>query len=197
MSFLPSSVSCFCFSLCYILSLCHAYLTRLRNKENKSRIPDKTICFHVVCSSDCVLELICCEATWCFCSSSLFKAPRLKLLRLLCSRWAVGLSGSKVSWRIESCGVVLPWQSLTEPLSFLFPSVAPLSSFCYTDRPIDCLPARPSVCLSDGEEFRSVSVQIPVKQAKQMLQKEVNLIKVADSPPACSASPPWCHIRVS
>lgn len=61
---------------------------------------------------------------------------------------------------------------------FPLPDLCPLS----VRRQIDCLPACTSLCLSDTEEFRSVSVQIPVKQAKQM-QKKVNLITLADSPP--------------
>lgn len=61
-----------------------------------------------------------------------------------------------------------------------------LTSFtlCQSDRSIDRLPACMSVCMSDREEFRSVSVLIPVKLAQQILQKKINLITSADSPPA-------------
>lgn len=66
-------------------------------------------------------------------------------------------------------------------------------------RLINCLPVSMSICLTDSGKFRSVSVQISVKQAKQMLQKKVNLITRADSPLLAFLCPfclPLCHIRV-
>lgn len=114
-------------------------------------------------SSVCITSWICSVETW------------LQLFLAVFLQAPVQTISRAFRCKLERIWGSVDW-TCCEPLCFLFPllpwQLRPLLS-----------------CLSDGEEFRSVSVQIPVKQAKQMLQEEkVYLITQGD--PGGSASLP-------